>query len=51
VAKVALRRAWSRRRDEKVDMPIEGGFVGMVDREHFDEWLRERARSAWRRAP
>jgi len=26
-----------------VDMPIEGGFVGMVDREHFDEWLRERA--------
>lgn len=30
----------------KVDMPIEGGSVGMVDREHFDEWLRERARSA-----
>ena len=26
-----------------VDMPIEGGFVGMVDREVFDEWLRERA--------
>jgi geranylgeranyl reductase len=26
-----------------VDMPIEGGYVGMVDREHFDEWLRERA--------
>ena len=26
-----------------VDMPIEGGFVGMVDREHFDEWLRTRA--------
>ena len=25
-----------------VDMHI-GGFVGMVDREHFDEWLRERA--------
>jgi two-component system nitrogen regulation sensor histidine kinase GlnL len=24
-------------------MPIEGGFVGMVDREHFDEWLRKRA--------
>jgi geranylgeranyl reductase len=24
-------------------MPIDGGFVGMVDREHFDEWLRERA--------
>jgi geranylgeranyl reductase len=28
-----------------VDMPIESGFVGMVDREHFDEWLRERAAS------
>jgi geranylgeranyl reductase len=27
----------------KVVMPIEGGFVGMVDREIFDEWLRERA--------
>lgn len=26
-----------------VDMPIENGYVGMVDREHFDEWLRERA--------
>jgi geranylgeranyl reductase len=30
----------------KVDIPIEGGFVGMVDREQFDEWLRERAASA-----
>jgi geranylgeranyl reductase len=29
-----------------VDIPIEGGFVGMVDREHFDEWLRERAAAA-----
>ncbi|MEO1015552.1 MAG: geranylgeranyl diphosphate reductase [Pseudomonadota bacterium] len=29
-----------------VDMPIEGGSVGMVDREHFDEFLRERARAA-----
>jgi geranylgeranyl reductase len=29
-----------------VDMPIEGGFVGMVDRETFDEWLRQRARGA-----
>ena len=28
-----------------VDMPIEGGFVGMVDREVFDEWLRARAAS------
>ncbi len=27
----------------QVDMPIEGGFVGMVDRDVFDEWLRERA--------
>ncbi|MBL8953840.1 MAG: geranylgeranyl diphosphate reductase [Myxococcaceae bacterium] len=26
-----------------VDMPIDGGFVGMVDREKFDEWLRVRA--------
>jgi geranylgeranyl reductase len=26
-----------------VDMPIDGGFVGMVDREQFDEFLRERA--------
>ncbi len=30
----------------QVDIPIEGGFVGLVDREHFDEWLRERAASA-----
>lgn len=29
-----------------VDMPIEGGFVGMVDREEFDEWLRIRAAGA-----
>jgi geranylgeranyl reductase len=29
--------------DVKVDIPIEGGFVGMVDREDFDEWLRQRA--------
>ena len=28
---------------KKVDIPIENGFVGMVDRERFDEWLRERA--------
>ena len=26
-----------------VDMPVEGGFVGMVDRCEFDEWLRNRA--------
>ena len=29
--------------DRKVDMPVGNGYVGMVDREHFDEWLRERA--------
>jgi geranylgeranyl diphosphate/geranylgeranyl-bacteriochlorophyllide a reductase len=32
--------------DKRVDIPIEGGFVGMVDREVFDEWLRDRAASA-----
>ena len=26
-----------------VDMPIDNGFVGMVNREEFDEWLRSRA--------
>lgn len=30
----------------EVEMPIEGGFVGMVDREVFDEWLRRRAAAA-----
>lgn len=31
----------------KVEMPIEkDGYVGMVDRDVFDEWLRERARAA-----
>jgi len=30
----------------KVDIPIENGFVGMVDREHFDEFLRVRAKKA-----
>jgi geranylgeranyl reductase len=29
--------------ERKVDMPIDGGYVGMVDREVFDEWLRSRA--------
>ncbi|WP_424360941.1 geranylgeranyl diphosphate reductase [Methylocystis parvus] len=29
-----------------VDMPIKGGFVGMVDRCEFDEWLRARAASS-----
>jgi len=32
-------------KSHRVDMPI-NGFVGMVDREHFDEWLRNRAASA-----
>ena len=32
--------------DNRVDIPIEGGFVGMVDRDQFDEWLRVRAQSA-----
>ena len=30
----------------RVDIPIENGFVGMVDREHFDEFLRDRAAQA-----
>lgn len=30
-----------------VDMPVgDIGYVGMVDRDHFDEWLRERAAKA-----
>lgn len=30
----------------RVDIPIDNGFVGMVDRDRFDEWLRVRAQSA-----
>ena len=30
---------------KKVDIPIDNGFVGLVDRCEFDEWLRERAQS------
>ncbi|MEM1301975.1 MAG: geranylgeranyl diphosphate reductase [Pseudomonadota bacterium] len=30
----------------QVDIPIENGYVGMVDREHFDEFLRVRAAAA-----
>jgi geranylgeranyl reductase len=31
-------------KDNEVDMPIDtGGFVAMVDRDVFDEWLRDRA--------
>ena len=33
--------------DRKVDMPVgEIGYVGMVDRDVFDEWLRKRAAQA-----
>ncbi|MBP0614884.1 geranylgeranyl diphosphate reductase [Jiella mangrovi] len=32
--------------EKRVPMPIENGYVGMVDREDFDEWLRERAAAA-----
>ena len=32
--------------DVRVDIPIEGGYVGLVDRDRFDEWLRQRAVSA-----
>ncbi|AJP74054.1 geranylgeranyl diphosphate reductase [Sphingomonas hengshuiensis] len=32
--------------DTEVDMPVGKGFVGMVDRETFDEWLRARAARA-----
>jgi geranylgeranyl reductase len=32
--------------DRHVDMPIDGGFVGMVDRDVFDAWLRDRAARA-----
>jgi geranylgeranyl reductase len=33
-------------KEKRVDMPIDGGFVGIVDRAVFDEWLRERAAAA-----
>ncbi len=45
VARVKSARVISPSR-RQVDMPIEGGFVGMVDREDFDEWLRQRAAGA-----
>ena len=32
--------------ERRVDMPINGGFVGMVKRDVFDPWLRERAAAA-----
>ena len=30
-------------KNNQVDIPIDGGFVGMVDRDKFEEWLRVRA--------
>ncbi len=45
VAKITCARMISPK-SEKVDIHIQGGFVGMVDREVFDEWLRDRAASA-----
>jgi geranylgeranyl diphosphate/geranylgeranyl-bacteriochlorophyllide a reductase len=42
VAKVKAARMVSPSR-RAVDMPVGDGFVGMVDRDAFDEWLRERA--------
>ena len=30
--------------NKQVDIAIDNGFVGMVNRDSFDEWLRERAR-------
>ena len=32
--------------DRAVDMPVGDGFVGLVDRDIFDEWLRARAAEA-----
>jgi geranylgeranyl reductase len=32
--------------DKRVRIPIKNGFVGMVNRDVFDEWLRERAAAA-----
>lgn len=45
VARIRTARMISPSR-RQVDIPIEDGFVGMVDREHFDAFLRERARMA-----
>lgn len=33
-------------KSNQVDIPIENGFVGMVNRDDFDEWLRQRAASS-----
>jgi len=45
VARVGTARMVSPHR-QKVDIPVGKGYVGMVDRGTFDEWLRERARSS-----
>ncbi len=45
VAKASSARMVSPK-NKKVDIPIENGFVGMVDRSVFDEWLRERAKES-----
>ncbi|MEL6577450.1 MAG: geranylgeranyl diphosphate reductase [Pseudomonadota bacterium] len=45
VAKVNTARMISPK-GNTVDIPIENGYVGMVDREHFDEFLRARADEA-----
>ena len=42
VAKATAARMVSPK-DRRVDIPIDNGFVGMVNRDRFDEWLRERA--------
>jgi geranylgeranyl reductase len=44
VAKIDTARIISPR-EKHVDIPVGDGFVGMVDRDVFDEWLRARAAS------
>jgi geranylgeranyl diphosphate/geranylgeranyl-bacteriochlorophyllide a reductase len=45
VARISLARMIAPS-NKHVDMPVENGYVGMVDRDVFDEWLRARAASA-----
>lgn len=45
VARVTAARIVSPQ-NRQVDMPVGDGFVGMIDRDVFDEWLRERAAAA-----
>ena len=45
VARIATARMISPT-GRRVDIPIENGYVGMVDREHFDPFLRDRAEAA-----